>query len=321
MQMIVLTGGAGFIGCNTLAALNEEGFDDILVVDNTENTPKWKNLADKSYRQYVHKSKLWDWLSGNPSVNFEAVIHLGACTDTMEQDLDYLTENNLNYSKKIWRFCTDNRIPLIYASSAATYGDGKQGFSDDHRKTSIYEPINPYGASKHLFDRWALEQSDTPPKWCGLKFFNVYGPNENHKGRMASVASVAIPQAQKNGTIRLFKSYREDCADGEQRRDFVYVGDVVDIILFFLDSPAPDGLYNAGSGVARSFNDLALAIFKALKVPANIEYIDMPASIKDSYQYFTEADMGKIRSVGYTKASTPLEHGIEKYVDWLRPSG
>ncbi len=312
--MVILTGGAGFIGMNTLATLNQLGHDDILVVDNVGQTEKWKNLVGRSFRHYVPKDRLWDWLADNRSATLEAVIHLGACTDTMEYDFDYLNQNNIVYSQRLWRICTENRIPFVYASSAATYGDGANGFSDDHAKTDQYRPINPYGFSKHRFDLWALKQSDTPAGWYGIKFFNVYGPGENHKGRMASVANFAIPQALNTGKIRLFKSYRRNCADGEQRRDFVFVQDVVDIVIHFLKSrSAPSGLYNAGTGRAQTFNSLAKAIFAALDKPVNIEYFDMPENLRESYQYFTEADMSKIRAAGYDFKPTSLEEGIGRY--------
>jgi ADP-L-glycero-D-manno-heptose 6-epimerase len=315
--MIVLTGGAGFIGSNVLAEINRRGRNDILVVDNVAVTAKWKNLVGRSFREYLHKKSFWQWALSNKTDPIEAVIHLGACTDTMEHDFDYLIENNVQYSQRIWRFCTERQIPLIYASSAATYGDGSDGFSDDHEKAAIYKPINQYGYSKHLFDLWALRQVETPQRWYGLKFFNVYGPRESHKGRMASVASFAIPQARQSGQIRLFKSYRNGCGDGEQKRDFVYVQDVVDLILYFLDAPAPSGIYNAGTGHSRSFNDLAQAIFSALKMPQRIEYFDMPETLRDSYQYFTEADMSKLISTGYNYEPTSLEDGVARYVDWL----
>ncbi len=319
--MIILTGGAGFIGSNLLAALNRRHGDDILVVDNIAATEKWKNLVGKSFRQYVHKTRLWSWLEQNGAVTVEAIVHLGACTDTMESDFDYLAENNVTYSRKIWRFCTENRIPLVYASSAATYGDGRHGFSDDHDQTAAYEPINAYGYSKHLFDLWALKQSQTPPRWYGLKFFNVYGPCESHKGRMASVAGFAIPQALRSGRIRLFKSHRPGWADGGQKRDFIYVGDVVELILHFLHAAAPSGLYNGGTGTSRSFNDLARAIFTSLKLPERIDYFDMPESLRAGYQYVTEADVGKLAATGFTCGALSLEEGVEHYVTWLQDEG
>ncbi|MFZ0726329.1 MAG: ADP-glyceromanno-heptose 6-epimerase [Desulfobacterales bacterium] len=319
--MVILTGGAGFIGSNTLAALNRGYGDDILVVDNIAATGKWKNLVGKPFRHYVHKSHLWSWLEQSEAVTVEAVIHLGACTDTMENDFDYLVENNVAYSQKLWRFCTENRIPLVYASSAATYGDGRRGFSDDHDQTAAYEPINAYGYSKHLFDLWALKQSKTPPRWYGLKFFNVYGPGESYKGRMASVASFAIPQALRSSRIRLFKSHRQGWVDGGQKRDFIFVGDIVDLILYFLEASAPSGLYNGGTGRSRSFNDLARAIFKSLKLPEKIDYFDMPETLRASYQYFTEADTAKLAATGFKCGALSLEQGMEQYVKWLRDEG
>lgn len=315
--MIILTGGAGFIGTNTLIALNRMGCEDVIVVDNIAATDKWKNLVGKDFRQYIHKDRLWEWLAERPTVPLEAVIHLGACTDTMETDFDYLAGNNLQYSQRLWRLCTEKQVPLVYASSAATYGDGTAGFSDDHSQVHRYRPINPYGLSKHLFDLWALKQDDAPPRWYGLKFFNVYGPYENHKGRMASVAYFAIPQALEKGQIRLFKSGRADVGDGEQKRDFVFVGDVVNIAIHFLNNAAPSGIYNAGSGRAQTFNRLATSIFSALQKPVNIEFFDMPDSLRDSYQYFTEADMNKIVEAGCNFQPTSLEDGIRRYCDWL----
>ena len=315
--MIILTGGAGFIGTNTLAALNRLGHDDIVVVDNIASTDKWKNLVNRSFRQYIPKQQLWEWLARHRGQSVEAVIHLGACTDTMEHDFDYLNENNIVYSQRLWHLCTQKQIPFVYASSAATYGDGSLGFSDDHNKTIQYQPINQYGFSKHLFDLWALKQTASPAGWYGIKFFNVFGPGEDHKGRMASVPNFAIPQALNTGKIRLFKSYLPDYSNGEQKRDFVFVGDVVNIIIYFLESSsAPSGLYNAGTGKARTFNSLASAIFTALNKPVNIEYFDMPDTLKGSYQYFTEADMRKLGSSGYKYSPTSLEEGIRRYSEW-----
>ena len=314
--MIILTGGAGFIGTNTLMALNQSGHDDIVVVDNIGDTQKWKNLVGRSFRHYNPKEQLWDWLARNQAQKLEAIIHLGACTDTMEHDFDYLTHNNIVYSQRLWQLCTERQVPFIYASSAATYGDGSRGFSDDHAKTAQYRPINPYGFSKHLFDLWALKQSAAPCRWYGLKFFNVYGPFENHKGRMASVPNFAIPQVLKTQKIRLFKSCRDPVADGEQKRDFVYVQDVVDIVIQLLDSSAASGLYNAGTGTARTFNSLAAAIFAALNQSQIIEYFDMPETLIDSYQYFTQADMHKLISTGYKFRPTSLENGIRLYSEW-----
>jgi len=315
--MLILTGGAGFIGANTLKALNRKGHNDIWVVDNVARTEKWKNLVDCTFSRYLHKDALWQSLAENPDEPPEAVIHLGACTDTLELDFDYLHRNNVEYSRRLWQLCTERNIPLIYASSAATYGDGTRGFSDHHADTIRYRPINPYGYSKHRFDLWALQQADTPRRWYGIKFFNVYGPRELHKGRMASVARFAIPQAVETGKIRLFKSHRPDCRDGDQRRDFVFVDDVVDIVVYLLEHELPSGLYNAGSGSARTFNRLAEAIFNALELPVCIEYFDMPESLRDSYQYFTEAEMEKLIQAGCPHRPTTLEDGIRRYVQWL----
>ena len=314
--MIVLTGAAGFIGTNTLIALNVQGKDDILVVDNISVTAKWKNLVGRSFRQYINKNALWDWLDKGNFENIEAIIHLGACSDTMERDFDYLTQNNIMYSQRLWQFCTQKRIPFIYASSAATYGDGSNGFSDDHENTFQYRPINRYGYSKHLFDLWALKQNKTPSRWYGLKFFNVYGPYENHKGRMASVAHFTIPQVYKEGKIRLFKSYRPDYDDGEQKRDFVYVQDAVDMVIYLLNTSVPNGLYNAGCGKAQTFNQLADAIFQTMGKKVNIEYFDMPEGLNESYQYFTEARMKKFRAVNSDYRPNTLHEGIAKYVNW-----
>ena len=315
--MIVLTGGAGFIGANLLRQLNRLGFKEILVVDNVAKSRKWANLVGCTFCNYIHKDSLWQWLTDNPGIEFELVIHLGACTDTMENDFDYLIRNNTAYSQRLWDFCCNRKIPFIYASSAATYGDGAEGFSDAHETILSYRPINAYGYSKHLFDLWALAQKDTPPRWYALKFFNVYGPYEDHKDRMASVAYHAVPQALKKGCIRLFKSYREGYTDGGQKRDFVYVDDVVRMIMFLMNNEVPSGIYNAGSGEARTFNDLAAAIFGALKKQINIEYFEMPETIKSSYQYFTEANMSKIQSAGYNFKSTPLEIGVQQYIEWM----
>lgn len=315
--MIILTGGAGFIGANTLRALNQAGHKDILVVDNVGETAKWRNLVGCEFHEYVHKNTLWEWLKHHPDVSLDAVFHLGACSDTMQYDFDYLVVNNVQYSQKLWQLCTQRRVPLIYASSAATYGDGSSGFSDDHEVTDDYKPINQYGYSKQLFDLWALKQDASPPFWYGLKFFNVYGPYEDHKGRMASVIKHALPQVLEKGRIRLFKSYRKDFPDGGQKRDFVFVGDVVDIMVNFLETPVPSGLYNAGSGTAQTFNDLAEAVFKAVNRPLEIEYFDMPESLRATYQYFTEADMNKLRTLGIDYKPTSLEEGAKIYCEWM----
>jgi ADP-L-glycero-D-manno-heptose 6-epimerase len=326
--MIVLTGGAGFIGANTLAALNARGRGDVLVVDDIGSSGQWRHLVGRSYLGYLHRDELWRWLAGEgpagsipaPAAgdpgSLDAVIHLGACSDTTEEDFDYLTVNNIRYSRRLWRLCARRGVPFVYASSAATYGDGSLGFSDDHELVPELEPLNAYGYSKHRFDLWALERAEeAPPAWYGLKFFNVYVPHEDHKGRMASVAHHAIGQARRKGRIRLFRSHRPDVEDGEQKRDFVWVGDAVETILNVLDRRPPSGLYNVGTGRARTFADMARAIFEALDRPPSIEYFDMPEDLRGRYQYFTEADVGKLKKAEAAPSWTSLEEGIARYVE------
>lgn len=327
--MIVLTGGAGFIGANTLNALNARGRDDVVVVDDVGSSAKWKHLVGRAYLDYLHKDELWAWLGGEGPKGtvacpdgtdaLDAVIHLGACSDTTEDDFDYLTLNNVRYSRRLWEACARLRIPYVYASSGATYGDGSRGFSDDHAVVRDLEPLNAYGYSKHRFDLWALRRARAdervPPAWYGLKLFNVYGPHEDHKGRMASVAHHAIDQARTKGKIRLFRSHRPDYADGEQERDFVWVGDAVEAILNVLERRPPSGLYNVGTGRARTFADLARAIFDALGREPEIEYFDMPEDLRGRYQYFTEADVSKLEEAGAAPEWTSLEEGIARYVE------
>lgn len=341
--MIVLTGGAGFIGANTLAALNARGRDDVLVVDDVGSSGQWRHLVGRSYLGYLHRDELWTWLAGEgpagtipgPSTGdpdpLDSVIHLGACSDTTEEDFDFLTVNNVRYTRRLWNLCARRGVPFVYASSAATYGDGSLGFSDDHELVPELEPLNAYGYSKHRFDVWALERAEAarsggaadvsaetppaPPAWYGLKFFNVYGPHEDHKGRMASVAHHAIGQARREGRIRLFRSHRPDVEDGDQKRDFVWVGDAVETILNVLDRRPPSGIYNVGTGRARTFADMAHAIFDALDRSPSIEYFDMPEDLRGRYQYFTEADVGKLEEAGAAPAWTSLEEGIARYVE------
>ena len=315
--MIILTGGAGFIGTNMLTALNEMGEKDILIVDNIGPTEKWKNLVDKKCREYVHKGQLWSWLENHQEVEVSFVIHLGACTNTMETDFDYLYTNNVVYSQKIWQFCTEREIPLIYASSAATYGDGSMGFSDDEKIIKDLKPINQYGYSKHLFDLWVLRQRESPHKWYGLKYFNVYGPWEAHKRNMASTAYQKILEAMDNSTIKLFKSYNEEYGHGEQRRDFIFVKDVVDLMIFIIRNDVKSGIYNCGTGTNMSFNSLAKYIFKFLRKPKKIEYYDMPCELRSSYQYSTRSDMSKVLSTGYDYTPIELEEGLEYYIDFI----
>ncbi|MCF8237991.1 MAG: ADP-glyceromanno-heptose 6-epimerase [Saprospiraceae bacterium] len=312
--MIIVTGAAGFIGSCLVARLNELGHRrDIVVVDDFYKNYKDANLDDKEVREWIHRDIFLHWFQQVPSM-IEMVVHLGARTDTAEQDVAIFDELNLNYSKRIWEICTHHQIPLVYASSAATYGDGAFGYDDDHDVVASLQPLNPYGESKQDFDLWVLEQADTPPFWAGVKFFNVYGPNEYHKGRMASVIFHTYHQIEKTGKMKLFRSHRADVKDGEQRRDFIYVKDVVEVLLFLMNTRPESGLYNLGTGTARTFLDLATLTFAALDREPSISFIDTPADIRDTYQYFTEANMAKLRAAGYDLPFTSLEEGVQNYV-------
>lgn len=310
--MILVTGAAGFIGSCLVSHLNDEGHDDLILVDHDDE--KSPNLKHKKYRQYIQAKDLFS------SVDFSKVafvFHLGACSSTTESNWEYLEENNLNYSKEIFKLCSKNKIGLVYASSAATYGDGEKGYDDDHDKVDSLEPLNLYGKSKNDFDIWALEQKETPPFWAGIKFFNVYGPNEYHKGHMRSIVHKAFEQIRDHGKVRLFKSYKEQFADGHQLRDFIYVKDVVRAMVLMMKNPLKDksGIYNLGTGKARSFYDLVVSVFKSLRADEQIEYIEMPESIKDQYQYFTEANMDKFKSYFPDFNFHSLEEGVEDYVN------
>ena len=312
--MIVVTGAAGFIASCLVSRLNAANFNDIVVVDNFSIKKKLANLEGKNLREYVDRETFFEWLEANHE-QVEFIFHLGARTDTAEMDPAVFDLLNLNYSKQIWQACVQHNLPLVYASSAATYGDGILGYSDrDEALFPLYRPLNPYGESKNDFDNWALQQSEKPYFWAGLKFFNVYGPNEYHKSRMASVILHAFHQIQQSGSMTLFKSHNPDYTDGGQMRDFVYVKDVVDVCFFLLNHRTQPGIYNLGSGEARTFLDLALNTFQALDRTADIRFIDTPEDIRDKYQYFTEADMGKLRSIGYDQPFTRLEDGIRDYV-------
>ncbi len=311
--MIVVTGAAGFIASVLVGALNDEGESDLLLVDKFEREDKMKNLANKDYLQLMDRDLFISWFKENAK-EVEFVFHLGARTDTTEFDKSIFDKLNLNYSKSIWTICTENNIPLVYASSAATYGDGSLGYNDSHSIVEQLKPLNPYGESKNNFDKWVLKQDKTPPSWYGLKFFNVYGPNEFHKGRMASVIFHSYNQIKKTGGMKLFRSHRPDFKDGEQLRDFVYVKDVVEVMLFFFEYDAESGLYNLGTGKARSFLDLTKATFKAMGIKENISFIDTPEDIRDKYQYFTEANMQKLLDQGYAVPFYDLEAGVEDYV-------
>ncbi len=312
--MIVVTGAAGFIASALVARLNAANFNDVVVVDNFAVEKKLPNIQGKKLREYVDREVFFEWLEAHHE-QVEFVFHLGARTDTAEMDPAVFDVLNLDYSKKMWRACCRYQLPLVYASSAATYGDGRLGYSDhDEALFPLYQPLNPYGASKNDFDNWALQQPEKPYFWAGLKFFNVYGPNEYHKGRMASVVLHAFRQIQDTGSMTLFRSHNPEYVDGGQMRDFVYVKDVVEVCFFLLNHRRNSGIYNLGSGQARTFMDLALNVFDALDRTADIQFKDTPEDIRDKYQYFTQADMSKLVNIGYDRPFTRLEDGIRDYV-------
>lgn len=311
--MIVITGAAGFIGSCLLAKLNKEGLSNIVLVDDFTRDKNNANFFGKHYLKAIERSVFLKWFEENAdAVSF--VYHIGARTDTTEFNVDIFNELNLNYTKSIWKTCTTNKIPLVYASSAATYGLGEFGYDDDEKNIPLLKPLNPYGDSKNDFDKWAIVQNETPPKWIGFKFFNVYGPNEFHKGRMASVIFHSYNQIKEKGFVKLFRSHNPKFTDGGQLRDFVYVKDLVEVLYFAYTDNLKSGIYNLGSGKARTFLDLATATFNALNKPVNIEFIDTPIDIRDKYQYFTEANMSKLINQGYNKPFTTLEDGVTDYV-------
>lgn len=311
--MIVVTGAAGFIGSVVVQRLNEENFRDLVLVDDFSKPPKSANYSHKQYAEMVDRDEFFPWVEKNHRF-IQIIIHLGARTDTTEFDRTVFERLNLNYSKFIWAACLKYGLPLIYASSAATYGNGELGYLDDHHLIPSLKPLNPYGESKNEFDKWVLAQSRSPFFWAGLKFFNVYGPNEYHKGRMASVVFHAYNQIRETGKMRLFRSHKEGFRDGEQMRDFIYVKDVADVIMYLMKSRKSPGIYNLGTGKARTFLDLVRAVFQSMGVKENIEFIDTPLDIRDKYQYFTQAEMNKLRTAGYQEPFTSLEKGIEDYV-------
>ena len=311
--MIAITGAAGFIGSVVAGFFESTYSGQLVLVDDFSKSEKSANFVKRHYHSLIQRDQFPAWLSENHAL-IESVIHLGARTDTTEFDVEIFNKLNLNYSKKIWELCTRHQIPLIYASSAATYGAGEHGYDDDHRWIEKLHPLNPYGDSKQEFDKWVLKQSASPPVWYGLKFFNVYGPNEYHKGRMASVIFHAYNQIKNNGVVKLFRSHRPDYSDGGQLRDFVYVKDVAEVIGFLSQKTAPSGIYNLGTGQARTFYDLACATFAALNLNPEIDFIDTPIDIRDKYQYFTEANMQKLKHAGYNKPFSSLESGVEDYV-------
>lgn len=311
--MIVVTGAAGFIGSSLVSRLLEDGYRDIVVVDDFSKHEKDANLEGKKVSAFVERKEFITWLNLNHRF-VQIVFHIGARTDTTEFDTTIFNELNLNYTKSVWNACVEFGLPLVYASSAATYGSGEFGYKDDHELIQKLKPLNPYGDSKNDFDKWALQQDRKPFFWAGLKFFNVYGPNEYHKGRMASVIFHAFNQILKDGKMKLFRSHRPDFRDGEQLRDFIYVKDVTSVCMFLLNHRKNSGIYNLGSGKARTFLSLAQNTFSALNKSTNIEFIDTPIDIRDKYQYFTEANMNKLRSIGYAEPFYSLEDGIHDYV-------
>ena len=313
MGYTIITGGAGFIGSATVWALNRRGEDKIIVVDHLRTGEKWRNLVNLRFYDFVHRDDFIPLLEAGKITDVAGIIHLGACTDTTERDADYLLRNNYEYSKKLALWAVSKGIRFVYASSAATYGDGSLGFSDDHRLLPRLRPINMYGYSKHLFDLWAL-RTGILDRIAGVKYFNVFGPNEYHKGEMRSVVHKAFEQIREMGRVRLFKSYRPDIPDGEQKRDFIYVKDAVDLTLFLYDHPEINGIFNCGTGRARTFLDLVRAVFDAMGIPPKIEFVDMPPQLRDKYQYFTQADMSKIRAAGYEREFTSLEDAVADYV-------
>lgn len=315
--MILVTGGAGFIGSNIVASLNEAGRNDVVVNDVLGADGKWRNLAKRQLADVVPPADLFRWLDGR---KLDAVVHMGAISATTATDGDLVLDTNFRLSLKLLDWCAENRTPFIYASSAATYGDGDEGFDDDGSPEALKKlrPMNLYGWSKHLFDQALVERqvkrAKLPPQWAGLKFFNVFGPNEYHKGTMASVLCRVFDEAKAGKPVRLFKSHKAGIADGDQRRDFIYVDDVVAVTRWLLDTPKVSGLFNVGTGKARSFREMIEAMFAALGRAPNIEYIEMPEQIRGSYQYFTQSEMGRLRQAGYNAGFTPLEDAVTDYV-------
>ena len=316
--MLLVTGGAGFIGSNVVASLNEAGRTDIAVNDVLGSDGKWRNLASRQIADFIPPNELGRWLDGR---KLDAVIHLGAISSTTATDGDAVMENNFRLSLRLLDWCTASRTPFIYASSAATYGDGEQGYSDDWSNGALkrLKPMNLYGWSKHLFDLAMVERvrrkDPLPPQWAGLKFFNVFGPNEYHKGEMMSLVAKRFDEAKAGKPIRLFKSHRPGIADGEQKRDFITVDDAIAVVRWLMATPAVSGIFNVGTGQARSFRDLIAAMFAALGRQPAVEYIDMPVSLRDSYQYFTQAETANLRRAGYNADFTPLEAAVQRYVN------
>lgn len=312
-MMIVITGAAGFIGSCMVAKLNEMGREDLILVDDFTKMAKRRNWEDKRYADKIQREDFFDWAEQNAR-QVDCIIHLGARTDTTEFDYSVFETLNVYYTQRMWTFAARHGIPLLYASSAATYGAGELGYNDEDALAYKLTPLNPYGRSKNEVDKWILKQAVAPPCWYGFKFFNVYGPNEYHKGRMASVVFHSFNQIKETGKVKLFRSHRPDFADGMQLRDFVYVKDVVRVLYWFMTHYPQSGIYNLGTGCARPFLTLAESTFKAMGLEPDIEFVDMPADIRDKYQYFTEATMRKMRSTGYKRAFYSLEDGVASYV-------
>jgi ADP-L-glycero-D-manno-heptose 6-epimerase len=311
--MIIVTGAAGFIGSNLITGLNKSGYRDLVLVDDFTRPDRARNYEEKSYSALVERRDFPGWLREHHH-QVQMILHLGARTDTTEFDWEVFLELNVDYSRELFKLCVEFGLPLIYASSAATYGLGEHGYVDSHELVPDLQPLNPYGRSKNEFDRWVLEQEQKPFFWAGLKFFNVYGPNEYHKGRMASVVYHAYNQIAETGSMKLFRSHHPDFGDGEQSRDFIYVQDVVDVIIFLMENRPESGLYNLGSGEARSFLDLVTSTFVAMGKEPSISFIDTPEDIRDKYQYFTQAEMQKLRQAGYKRPFIKLEEGVSQYV-------
>lgn len=311
--MIVVTGAEGFIGSCLVRKLNQTGYNDIVLVDDFSEGLRAKNLQHCQYTAKVNRVDLNTWLLSNAN-KVQCVFHIGARTDTTEKDEAIFKELNLDYSIALWNICVANGIPFIYASSAATYGNGEFGYDDNEQALDRLNPMNPYGRSKNDFDKWAIAQPTQPFFWAGLKFFNVYGPNEYHKSRMASVIFHAFHQIKDTGRVKLFKSHRPDYKDGEQQRDFIYVKDLVDVCVWLMENKPQSGIYNLGTGRARSWNELVAAIFAAMNLPTQIDYIDIPEDIRETYQYFTQANMDKLRAIGYNKPFTSIEDAVKDYV-------
>lgn len=318
--MIIVTGGTGFIGSNLIAGLEEHGVKDIVICDTLGTEDKWRNIAKREVRDVVHPERIFDYLETHKN-NIEMIFHMGAISSTTERDVDLIVETNIVLSRRLWKWCGKHQVRMVYASSAATYGDGAQGFNDSQEINDLakLKPLNAYGWSKHVFDRRVArvlegKNEPLPPQWAGLKFFNVYGPNEYHKDDQMSVVCKLYPQVIAGAAAKLFKSHHKDYEDGGQLRDFVYVKDCVDVMLWLYQNKDVNGLYNVGTGKARSFKDLAEATFKAAGMSPKINYFDMPESLRAKYQYFTEADMNKLRMAGYKKEFTSLEDGVKDYV-------